>query len=202
MSYTTTLIGRFNDVDTFLAEITDWGRDIAISAGATQMRINQMVMAGERAGKIATAYEAPTINASMEISAALNANPRIREMMVKVGVQIESRSLMRNIANRGTTDGAYSTYLMMNSDPVDDATLDSNLGDIWSHASAGFNGFQLTQAHAAGSTAFNYGLVTFTDDLDAAAAGSAKAVSSPEVQSHMATYNVSILGRAIMRRLF
>jgi|MEHZ01.5.fsa_nt_MEHZ011554025.1_4 hypothetical protein len=92
--------------------------------------------------------------------------------------------------------------LMMNGDPTDDATSDSNLADVWKHVSAGGNGIQATQVSAGGPAPFNQGLTAFTDDLDAMAAASAKGLASPEVQSNMASGNFSFVGRMIMRRLF
>jgi hypothetical protein len=207
MSYTITTMVRAADVDAFVAE-TEHGKDVAMNAGATEVRANQIIMGGERAGALAYAFAVPTIAASVEVSAAIIGDAKMREAFAKTGAQVLSRSLMRVTASRGNTNGAYSTYFMMNGDPTDDATSDSTLADAWKHVSAGCNGIQATQVYAGGPGPFNHGLITFTDDLDAMAAAAAKGMASPEVQSNMASgrwmtsINFSFVGRMIMRRLF
>ncbi|MDE0845495.1 MAG: hypothetical protein ACJ05G_07735 [Actinomycetota bacterium] len=201
MSYTITTMVRALDVDAFVA-MTEVGKDVAMDAGATEVRANQIMMGGERAGALAYAFAVPTIATSIEVSAAINGDAEIQEVFAKTGAQLLSRSLMRVTATRGNTDGAYSTYLMMNGDPTDDATSDSYLADLWNHVSAGGNGIQSAQVYAAGHGAFNHGLITFTDDLDAVAAAAAQGLASPEVQSNITAGNISFVGRMIMRRLF
>ena len=101
----------------------------------------------------------------------------------------------------GTTSGAYSTGVMFASDPVDDATADSNLGDGWEHIQAGANGMRMGQSYSAGLALAPYFILTWTDDLDALAAASANSFGDPKVQANMVNSNTKMVGRMTSRTL-
>jgi len=201
MSYVTAFGCRATDVASFAAEANGYGKEAAIAAGATDVRVSQVVMGGERAGQINVAFECPTITAAMEVSAAMNSDAQVLDVLAKCGVQLLSRSLIRVTAERGTTEGAYSTGVMFSSNPVDDATADSNLGDAWEHIQAGANGMRMGQAYSAGVAMAPYFLLTWTDDLDALAAASANSFGDPKVQANMANSNTAMIGRMTSRTL-
>ena len=201
MSYVTAFGCRAADVASFAAEANGYGKEAAIAAGATDVRVAQGGMGGERAGMINVAFDCPTITAAMEVSAAMNSDARVLDVLAKCEVQLVSRSLIRVIAERGTTSGAYSTGVMFASDPVDDATADSNLGVGWEHIQAGANGMRMGQSYSAGLALAPYFILTWTDDLDALAAASANSFGDPKVQANMVNSNTKMVGRMPSRTL-
>ena len=201
MSYVTAFSCRATDVATFASEAAGHGKEVAMNAGATDVRVMQTVMGGDRAGMINVLFDVPSINAAMDVSAAVNADSKVMDVLKSCGVEMIGRSLMRVAAQRGTTDGTYGTLLMMTGNQIDDARSDSNIGDIWAYLSDVAHGMRLMQAHSAGVAMAPWAIATWTDDLDALAAASATGLQDPKVQANMADANIMMIGRSTSRSL-
>ena len=108
---------------------------------------------------------------------------------------------MRHAAHKGTTDGQYSSYLMMSGDQLPDETANSNLEHGFGLMGSAVNGMRLVQAWAAGATPAPFGLVSWTDDLDAFASASAATMADPTTQQNFTDSNSVVQGRMVLRRL-
>lgn len=201
MSFSMGVTARVADLAGFVSGCEGVGKEVALASGATDFRVNQIVMGGERAGLVAIIFEVPSITTAMDVSAGINANPETVSVMKAAGYQMVSRSLMRNVATRGTTDGKYGSMLMMSGGQLSDEQSDSNLGDGWNHMSGAANGMRLMQSYAAGVTPTPWALIGWTDDLDAYAAASAQSFADPKVQQNFADNNVVVHGRLMTKRL-
>ena len=167
VSFTMGVTAQVTDLAGFVSGCEGPGKTTALEFGATDFRVNQIVMGGDRAGLIAIIFEVPSVAAAMEVSAGINANSETVSIMKDSGYQMVSRSLMRNVATRGNTDGQYGSMLLMSGGQVTDEEADSNLGDGWNHMSGAANGMRLVQSFAAGATPTPWALIGWTDDLDA-----------------------------------
>ena len=163
------------------------------------MLVTQVVMGGDRAGIVTAIFEVPRISAAVEVSDALNADEDVLALMADSGVQVVSRSLMRVVAERGTTDGQYGSFLMMSGGQISDEVADSQMGDGWKHIESAANGLRLMQAWAAGASPSPWALVGWTDDLDAYATASAQSFADPKVQQNFADNNVVVHGRMVSK---
>ncbi len=201
MSFATGVTAQIADLGAFVAGVVGRPKEVAMNAGATDFRVNQVVMGGDRAGLCAAIFEVPSINAAMAVTDAVNADADVLALMKDSGVQVVSRSLMRIVAERGTTDGQYGSMLMMSGGQISDEVADSQMGDGWQHVSPAANGMRLMQAWAAGANPSPWSLVGWTDDLDAYAAASAQSFADPKVQQNFADNNVVVHGRLVTKRL-
>ena len=201
MSFVTGVTAQIADLGAFVAGVVGRPKEVAMNAGATDFRVNQVVMGGDRAGLCAAIFEVPSINAAMAVSDAINADADILAFMKDSGVQVVSRSLMRIVAERGTTDGQYGSLLMMSGGQISDEVADSQMGDGWEHISSAVNGMRLMQAWAAGASPSPWSLLGWTDDLDAYATASAQSFADPKVQQNFADNNVVVHGRLVTKRL-
>jgi len=201
MSFVTGVTAQIADLGAFVAGVVGRPKEVAMNAGATDFRVNQVVMGGDRAGLCAAIFEVPSINAAMAVSDAINADADILAFMKDSGVQVVSRSLMRIVAERGTTDGQYGSLLMMSGGQISDEVADSQMGDGWEHISSAANGMRLMQAWAAGASPSPWSLLGWTDDLDAYATASAQSFADPKVQQNFADNNVVVHGRLVTKRL-
>jgi hypothetical protein len=201
MSFVTGVTAQIADLGAFVAGVVGRPKEVAMNAGATDFRVNQVVMGGDRAGLCAAIFEVPSINAAMAVSGAINADADILAFMKDSGVQVVSRSLMRIVAERGTTDGQYGSMLMMSGGQISDEVADSQMGDGWEHISSAANGMRLMQAWAAGASPSPWSLLGWTDDLDAYATASAQSFADPKVQQNFADNNVVVHGRLVTKRL-
>lgn len=201
MSFVTGVTAQIADLGAFVAGVVGRPKEVAMNAGATDFRVNQVVMGGDRAGLCAAIFEVPSINAAMAVSDAINADADILAFMKDSGVQVVSRSLMRIVAERGTTDGQYGSMLMMSGGQISDEVADSQMGDGWEHISSAANGMRLMQAWAAGASPSPWSLLGWTDDLDAYATASAQSFADPKVQQNFADNNVVVHGRLVTKRL-
>jgi len=201
MSFVTGVTAQIADLGAFVAGVVGRPKEVAMNAGATDFRVNQVVMGGDRAGLCAAIFEVPSINAAMAVSDAINADADILAFMKDSGVQVVSRSLMRIVAERGTTDGQYGSMLMMSGGQISDEVADSQIGDGWEHISSAANGMRLMQAWAAGASPSPWSLLGWTDDLDAYATASAQSFADPKVQQNFADNNVVVHGRLVTKRL-
>ena len=189
------------DVGAFVTGVVGQPREVAMNAGATDFRVNQIVLGGDRAGLCAAVFEVPSVTAAMEVSAAVNGDADVLNFMRDSGVQVVSRSLMRIVAERGNTTGQYGSMLMMSGGQISDEIADSQMEDGWNHISSAANGMRLMQAWAAGATPSPWALVGWTDDLDAYATASANSFADPKVQQNFADNNVVVHGRMVTKRL-
>ena len=201
MSFTMGVTAQVTDLTGFVSGCEGPGKATALEFGATDFRVNQIVMGGDRAGLIAIIFEVPSVAAAMEVSAGINANSETVSIMKDSGYQMVSRSLMRNVATRGYTDGQYGSMLLMSGGQVTDEEADSNLSDGWNHMSGAANGMRLVQSFAAGATPTPWALIGWTDDLDASVAASAQSMADPKVQQNFADGNIAVHGRIITKRL-
>lgn len=201
MSFVTAVTAQIADLGTFVAGVGGRPKEVAMNAGATDMRVNQVVMGGDRAGNVTAIFEVPSISAAVEVSDAVNADGDVLALMADSGVQVVSRSLMRVVAERGTTDGQYGSFLMMSGGQISDEVADSQMGDGWKHIESAANGLRLMQAWAAGASPSPWALVGWTDDLDAYATASAQSFADPKVQQNFADNNVVVHGRMVSKRL-
>lgn len=201
VSFTMGVTAQVTDLTGFVSGCEGPGKTTALEFGATDFRVNQIVMGGDRAGLIAIIFEVPSVAAAMEVSAGINANSETVSIMKDSGYQMVSRSLMRNVATRGNTDGQYGSMLLMSGGQVTDEEADSNLGDGWNHMSGAANGMRLVQSFAAGATPTPWALIGWTDDLDAYVAASAQSMADPKVQQNFADGNIAVHGRIITKRL-
>lgn len=201
MSFVTGVTAQIADLGAFVAGVVGRPKEVAMNAGATDFRVNQVVMGGDRAGLCAAIFEVPSINAAMAVSDAINADADVLAFMKDSGVQVVSRSLMRIVAERGTTDGQYGSMLMMSGGQISDEVADSQMGDGWEHISSAANGMRLMQAWAAGASPSPWSLLGWTDDLDAYATASAQSFADPKVQQNFADNNVVVHGRLVTKRL-
>ena len=201
MSFATGVTAQIADLGAFVAGVVGRPKEVAMNAGATDFRVNQVVMGGDRAGLCAAIFEVPSINAAMAVSDAINADADVLAFMKDSGVQVVSRSLMRIVAERGTTDGQYGSMLMMSGGQISDEVADSQIGDGWEHISSAANGMRLMQAWAAGASPSPWSLLGWTDDLDAYATASAQSFADPKVQQNFADNNVVVHGRLVTKRL-
>ena len=201
MSFTMGVMAQVPDLATFTQVAASSAKETALNAGATDVRFNQVIMGGDRAGMVGAMFEVPGINAAMEVNAAMYANNDIVNMMRDTGVQVQSRTLMRHAAHKGTTDGQYSSYLMMSGDQLPDETANSNLEHGFGLMGSAVNGMRLVQAWAAGATPAPFGLISWTDDLDAFASASAATMADPTTQQNFADSNTAVQGRMVLRRL-
>ena len=135
MSFTMGVTAQVTDLAGFVSGCEGPGKTTALEFGATDFRVNQIVMGGDRAGLIAIIFEVPSVAAAMEVSGGINANSETVSIMKDSGYQMVSRSLMRNVATRGNTDGQYGSMLLMSGGQVTDEEADSNLSDGWNHMS-------------------------------------------------------------------
>ena len=201
MSFATGVTAQIADLGAFVAGAAGRPKEVAMNAGATGFRVNQIIMGGDRAGLCAAIFEVPSISAAMAVSEAINADADVVALMKDSGVQVVSRSLMRIVAERGTTEGQYGSMLMMSGGQVSDEVADSQMGDGWKHISSAANGMRLMQAWAAGARPAPWALVGWTDDLDAYAAASAQSLADPKVQQNFADNQVVVHGRMVTKRL-
>ncbi len=201
MSFVTGVTAQIADLGAFVAGVVGRPKEVAMNAGATDFRVNQVIMGGDRAGLCAAIFEVPSINAAMAVSDAINADADVLAFMKDSGVQVVSRSLMRIVAERGTTDGQYGSMLMMSGGQISDEVADSQIGDGWEHISSAANGMRLMQAWAAGASPSPWSLLGWTDDLDAYATASAQSFADPKVQQNFADNNVVVHGRLVTKRL-
>ena len=201
MSFATGVTAQIADLGAFVAGAAGRPKEVAMTAGATGFRVNQIIMGGDRAGLCAAIFEVPSISAAMAVSEAINADADVVALMKDSGVQVVSRSLMRIVAERGTTEGQYGSMLMMSGGQVSDEVADSQMGDGWKHISSAANGMRLMQAWAAGASPSPWALVGWTDDLDAYAAASAQSLGDPKVQQNFADNEVVVHGRMVTKRL-
>ncbi len=201
MSFTMGVTAQVTDLAGFVSGCEGPGKTTALEFGATDFRVNQIVMGGDRAGLIAIIFEVPSVAAAMEVSAGINANSETVSIMKDSGYQMVSRSLMRNVATRGNTDGQFGSMLLMSGGQVTDEEAESNLGDGWNHMSGAANGMRLVQSFAAGATPTPWALIGWTDDLDAYVAASAQSMADPKVQQNFADGNIAVHGRIITKRL-
>ena len=201
MSFSMGVTARVTDLAGFVSGCEGPGKTTALEVGATDFRVNQIVMGGDRAGLVAIIFEVPSVAAAMEVSAGINANAETVAIMKDSGYQMVSRSLMRNVATKGNTDGQYGSMLLMSGGQVTDEEADSNLDDGWTHMSGAANGIRLLQSFAAGATPTPWALIGWTDDLDAYVAASAQSMADPKVQQNFADGNIAVHGRIITKRL-
>ena len=201
MSFAMGVTAQIADVGAFVAGVVGQPREVAMNAGATDFRVNQIVLGGERAGMCAAIFEVPSVTAAMEVSAAVNGDADVLNFMRDSGVQVVSRSLMRIVAERGDTAGQYGSMLMMSGGQISDEVADSQMEDGWKHIASAANGMRLMQAWAAGATPSPWALVGWTDDLDAYATASATSFADPKVQQNFADNNVVVHGRMVTKRL-
>ena len=111
MSFSLGVTARVTDLAGFVSGCEGPGKTTALKVGATDFRVNQIVMGGDRAGLVAIIFEVPSAAAAMEVSAGINANSETVAIMKDSGYQMVSRSLMRNVATKGNTDGQYLSLI-------------------------------------------------------------------------------------------
>ena len=111
VSFTMGVTAQVTDLAGFVSGCEGPGKTTALEFGATDFRVNQIVMGGDRAGLVAIIFEVPSVTAAMEVSAGINASSETVSIMKDSGYQMVSRSLMRNVATKGNNNGQYGSML-------------------------------------------------------------------------------------------
>lgn len=202
MSYLYVTALTATDVDGFAESGATWAQDHYRGLGAISTTANQVIMGGEMAGTIFVGFEYETIDAAMNGQQAFYADDALVQLMRDHDVQISRRSLMRVQAEFGERAGAYSSILYLSSSLADDAAAQTAFAKNWAHMQSGGNGLTALASVASGPAPFTHTVVTWTDSLDDLMAASARNMADPEVQQNLADWNVTLLGRALSRRLF
>ena len=107
------------------------------------------------------------------------------------------------VAERGERSGSWGTGLLISVDSVDDATIDSNIGDAWANMSAGATGMLFAETIAAGATqnVAPYYALTWCNDMNLMMQASATNMADPKVQANMAAANATVMGRIIAKTI-
>ena len=182
MSYGTVLSTRMADVESFVAEFNDWGRDRVISKGASSVSMTQSMLGGARAGAVNFAFQWDGIDKAMDTLVELNQDKEIMDLYGRCGVTPLRRSLGRTISEHGSTSGKYTSMLMLSADPVDDETSASNTAIAWENLQVASNGCRWGQVVSGGEFTGMYFMVNWTDSLDAFMDASKANFADPRVQ--------------------
>ena len=178
-------------------------KEIAIGLGATDVRGSQMVMGGDQAGLVQVQFDCPDINTALGVWDGLYQTSEQVDLMKRSGTQLVRRSLLRVVAERGERSGSWGTGLLISGDSVDDATIDSNIGDAWANMSAGATGTLFAETIAAGATqnVAPYYALTRCNDMNLLMQASATNMADPKVQANMAAANATVMGRIIAKTI-
>ena len=178
-------------------------KEIAIGLGATDVRGSQMVMGGDQAGLVQVQFDCPDINTALGVWEGLYQTSEQIDLMKRSGTQLVRRSLLRVVAERGERSGSWGSGLLISGDSVDDATIDSNIGDAWANMSAGATGMLFAETIAAGVTqnVAPYYALTWCNDMNLMMQASATNMADPKVQANMAAANATVMGRIIAKTI-
>ena len=201
MTYGTVLSTRMTDVEGFVADFNDWGRDRVISQGAASVSMSQTMLGGDRAGEVNFAFQWDGIDKAMDTLVTLNQDQEIMDSYRRCGVTPLRRSLGRTIVERGTVSGKYSSMLMMSGDPIDDETSASNIDVAWENLQGASNGCRWGQVVAGGEFTGMYFMVNWTDSLDAFMDAAKANFADPRIQEIMSNSNSRPGPRSLSRHL-
>ena len=178
-------------------------KEIAMGLGASDVRGSQMVMGGDQAGLVQVQFDCPYINTALGVWEGLYQTSEQIDLMKRSGTQLVRRSLLRVVAERGERSGSWGTGLLISGDSVDDATIDSNIGDAWANMSAGATGMLFAETIAAGATQNGapYYALTWCNDMNLMMQASATNMADPKVQANMAAANATVMGRIIAKTI-
>ena len=201
MSYMSGTILRVADVDQFVSDWNDVGKQLHLDAGATSARISQSVFAGEDAGTVGIACEWDTLDVAIEGPGTIRNSAQAIELMKSAGVEVVRRSLLRVHVTRGSLEGKYGSLVVATGDPATPEQMEANADAFWGHIQGGGNGAQWAQAVAAGPMTGAYLTMTLSDSLDQLMAASQKAFADPANQQMMASLNFQLTGRNFFKVL-
>ena len=201
MSYMSGTILRVADVDQFVSDWNDFGKQLHLDAGATNTQISQSVFAGEDAGTIGLACEWDTLDVAMEFPGTIRSNAQAVELMKSTGVEVVRRSVMRAHVTRGSLEGKYGSLVVGTGDPATPEQMDANADAFWGHLQGAGNGAVWAQAVAAGPMTGAYLTMSLSDSVDQLIAAGQKAFADPAIQQMMASMNFQLTGRNLFKVL-
>ena len=201
MSYMSGTILRVADVDQFVSDWNDVGKQLHLDAGATSTRISQSVFAGEDAGNVGIACEWDTLDVAMEFPGTIRSNAQAIEVMKSHGAEVLRRSVMRVQATRGSLEGKYGSLVVGTGDPATPEQMEANADAFWGHIQGGANGVMWAQAVAAGPMTGAYLTMSLSDSVDQLMTEGQKTFADPAIQQILASMNFQLTGRSLFKVL-